>query len=139
MRHATHPFGLLFAAAFFLASAPAMAAGKFDGSTPLLCVPITVTECGPDGDCVRVTATKVNLPQFLKVDLKVRTVSGTEETGRSSPVRNVEHLDGNLIIQGGQGGRGWSMAIAEATGKMSAAISSESEGFLVFGTCTILP
>jgi len=116
----------------------AMAAGKYDGSTPFLCVPIAINECTPDGECRRVAAEKVNLPQFLKVDAKAQQVT-SEETGRKSPVKNVEHLDGNMILQGGQAGRGWTMTISETTGKMSVAITSEGEGFVVFGACTPLP
>jgi hypothetical protein len=112
------------------------AAGKYDGSAPLLCVPILITECGPEGECQRRTADNVNLPQFLKVDLKAQKVH-SEETTRHSPIRNVEHLNGNLIIQGGQDGRGWTMTISEETGKMSATISSDGEGFVVFGACTL--
>ena len=112
------------------------AAGKYDGSVPLLCVPIVVTECGPDGECRRVTAESVNLPQFLRVDVKAMKVH-TGEAGRESPVRNLEHLNGNLIIQGGQDGRGWTLTISEETGRMSATISADGEGFVVFGACTL--
>ncbi len=134
------PIGVVLAAVgICLAPYPVRAAGKYDGSAPLLCVPIIVIECsadGPDGECQRRTAASVNLPQFLKVDLKASKVHA-EAGGRESPVRNVEHLSGNLIIQGGQDGRGWTMTISEETGKMSATISSEGDGFVVFGACTL--
>ena len=52
-------------------------------------------------------------------------------------VRNIEHLSGNLIIHGGQDGRGWTLTISEQTGKMSATISADGEGFVVFGACTL--
>ena len=133
------PVGVVLAAAgICLAPYGAAAAGKYDGSAPLLCVPILVTECEAEGECKRVTAESVNLPQFLKVDVKAQKVH-SEETGRASPVRNVEHLNGKMIIQGGQDGRGWTMTISEETGKMSATISSDGEGFVVFGACTLLP
>ena len=132
--------GLVLAAVGVCAAPHAVpAAGKYDGSVPFLCVPIVVFECaddGPDGECKRRTAAAVNLPQFLNVDPKAMKVhSGAE--GRQSPVRNVEHLNGNLIIQGGQDGRGWTMTVSEETGKMSATVSSEGEGFVVFGACTL--
>ena len=133
------PVGVVLAAvAICVAPYRAAAAGKYDGSAPLLCVPITVTECGADGECKRVTADSVNLPQFLKVDIKAQKVH-SQETGRASPFRNVEHLNGKMILQGGQDGRGWTMTISEETGKMSATISSDGEGFVVFGACTLLP
>jgi hypothetical protein len=112
----------------------ASAAGKYDGSAPLVCVPTVVTECRVEGECRRVTAESVNLPQFFKVDVKAQKVH-SEETGRASPFTSVEHVGGNLILQGAQSGRGWTMTISEETGKMSAAISSGAEGWIVFGGC----
>jgi hypothetical protein len=127
---------LLAAAGIGLAPHGVEAAGKFDGSSPMICAPTLVTECGADGDCRRGTPASVNLPEFLKVDVKAMKVYA-EETGRESPIRNLEHLDGMLIVQGGQNGRAWSMTVAEATGKMSATISTEGEGFVIFGACIV--
>src|SRR5215470_954469 len=128
---------LAILAALVLHAAPrdAAAAGAYDGSRPMLCVPITINECRSSGECRRVTADSINLPQFLKVDVTAQKVH-SEETSRASPIRNVEHLNGRLIVQGGQDGRGWTLAISEQTGKMSATISSDGEGFVVFGACT---
>src|SRR5215470_12119362 len=44
------------------------AAGKFDGSTPVICGTTAVTECGADGRCLRGTATDVNFPAIFQVD-----------------------------------------------------------------------
>ncbi|HYB42219.1 MAG TPA: hypothetical protein VEL75_10650 [Candidatus Methylomirabilis sp.] len=126
---------LLAAAAVCSAPLAASAAPRYDGSTPLLCAPTTVSECTPDGACKRVSAEAVNLPQFLKIDVKAQKVY-SEETGRASPSRNIEHLSGQLILQGGQDGRGWTMTVSEETGRMSATITTEGEGFVVFGACT---
>jgi hypothetical protein len=103
---------------------------------PMRCVPTVVTECGAEGECRRGTAASVNLPEFLKVDLKAMKVYA-EGTGRDSPIRNLEHLNGILIIQGGQNGRGWTMTIGEETGRMSSTISTSDEGFVIFGACTL--
>jgi hypothetical protein len=127
---------VLAAAGIGLAPQSVEAAGKFDGSVPMLCVPTVVTECGAEGDCRRGTAASVNLPEFLKVDLKAMKVYA-EDTGRESPIRNLEHLNGILIIQGGQNGRGWTMTITEETGRMSSTISTEGEGFIIFGACAV--
>jgi hypothetical protein len=113
----------------------AAAAAKYDGSTPLLCVPIIINECGPDGTCRHVTADSVNLPQFVKVDVKSHKMH-SEETGRASTVGSVEHANGDMILHGGQDGRGWTMTISEETGKMLATITADGAGFVVFGACT---
>ena len=114
----------------------ATAGGKYDGSAPLLCVHTVVSECRVEGDCRRVTPDSVNLPPFFKVDVRGQKVH-SEESGRVSPFTNVERFGGNMILLGSQAGRGWSMTISEETGKMSAAISSGAEGWVVFGTCVV--
>ena len=121
-----------------LVPSPAGAAGKHDGSAPLLCVPIGITECGAEGECKRGTAESVNLPQFIRVDLKAMTIR-SEEQKRESPIKTVDHLNGRLILQGTQGQRGWTMLIDEDTGRLSATVIADGEGFVVFGACTVLP
>jgi hypothetical protein len=63
---------------------PANAAGNFNGSVPLLCVPTAVTECVADGECRPGTAESEKLPEFFKIDLKAGTVR-TEDKSRQSP------------------------------------------------------
>jgi hypothetical protein len=137
MESFVRPLGVI-AAAVVLVGAPgtSTAAGKYDGSAPLLCVPTLVAECRVEGDCRRVTPDSVNLPPFFKVDVRGQKVH-SEESGRASPFTTVERLGGNMILLGSQAGRGWSMTISEETGKMSAAISSGGEGWVVFGTCVV--
>ena len=115
---------------------PGGAAGKHDGSAPLLCVPIGVTECGAEGECKRGTPESVNLPQFFRVDLKAMTIR-SEEQKRESPIKTVEHMNGKLILQGTQGERGWTMLIDEDTGRLSATVTADGEGLVVFGACMV--
>ena len=129
---------LLAASGLCLVPGPAGAAGKHDGSAPLLCVPIGVTECGAEGECKRGTAESVNLPQFIRVDVKAMAIR-SEEQKRESPIKTVEHMNGKLILQGTQGQRGWTMLIAEDTGQLSATVAADGEGFVVFGACAVLP
>lgn len=113
-------------------------AAKFDGSVPLLCAPIEVTECGVEGECYHGTPESVNIPQFLKIDVKKKMISATDESGRKTPIKNLEHNNGRMIMHGGQDGRGWTMVISEETGKMSASVAGDQFGFVVFGACTPL-
>jgi hypothetical protein len=41
----------------------------------------------------------VNLPHFLRVDVKAMTIRAVEE-GRESPIKNLERVNGNLFLQG---------------------------------------
>jgi hypothetical protein len=111
----------------------------FDGSDPLLCAVIEAFECTVEQDCMEGTLESMNIPQFVKVDFANNKISTIEETAekRESPINNFDKADGMLILQGMQNGRGWSMVIAEETGKMTTTASGGGGGFVVFGACTL--
>jgi len=57
----------------------------------------------------------------------------------------MELIDGKLILQGAEDGVegvrdgvGWTMAIAQETGKAVLTASGDQVGFVVFGACTPL-
>jgi hypothetical protein len=135
--HKRQAIGL--ALCLYLGMAPSLplAAAAYDGSAPLLCAVIEVFDCQAGGDCQRGTAESVNLPQFVKVDFAAKTLSTPEEGGSKSitPITHVERVDGNMILQGVEGSRAWSMVIAKETGKISATVSDHQVGFVVFGAC----
>ena len=114
------------------------AAAQFDGSEPLLCAVVQIVECEADGECHPVTTEMAMIPRFLKISFEKKTISATEESNRTdvSVLKNFERVDGRLIIQGAENGRGWTIVISEKTGKMSATVSDEDVGFVVFGACT---
>ena len=68
---------VLWIAAMYLAP-PAAAAGKYDGSAPMICGAMMVTECGADGKCLYRTAEDVNLPSLFRVDTKAMKVRNLE-------------------------------------------------------------
>ncbi|UCF94594.1 MAG: hypothetical protein JSW39_10685 [Desulfobacterales bacterium] len=121
-----------------------VAAGDFDGSQPLLCAPIDVIECTSGGQCQKVSAESIRLPQFLRINFaekKIGAASGGEGAPTTS-IKTMEHIDGKLILNGAEDGiegvrdgLGWSMAIAEETGKMVLTASGDEVGFVVFGAC----
>jgi hypothetical protein len=115
-----------------------LAAAQFDRSVPLLCAVIQVIECEADGECFPVTAEIANIPRFLKINFKKKTISATEESGRKdvTQIKNFERINGKMILQGTEGGRGWTMVISEETGEMSATVSDDQAGFVVFGEST---
>jgi hypothetical protein len=66
-------------------------------------------------------------------------VLGTTEAAaeqRTTPIKHVEQLDDRLTLQGGEGGRAWSLIIAQDTGKLTATITDDRVGFVIFGACT---
>jgi hypothetical protein len=119
---------------------PSMAT-DLDESKPLLCATIDAIECdGRTSECQVGTSETVNLPQFVRIHLKERKIEAVRQGGGdlSSTIMDQKREDGKLILQGMEGGRGWSLVIVEETGKMSAAIAGDHAGFVVFGNCTTL-
>jgi hypothetical protein len=87
------------------------------------------------GQCERHLADDETAPAILKVDVAGQTV--TTGTARKSALKSVTHLDGQLILQGGENGRGWSATIDEETGRMAVAIVDHDYTFSLFGVCTL--
>jgi hypothetical protein len=108
--------------------------GIFDGSRPFVCAVIHANECDAAG-CRQVTVHDLDAPRFFKVDIAKKHIIGTleDQTTRDVEIQHVSHLNGNLILQGVQQGRAWSMVISETTGKMTLSVSSKNEGFVFFG------
>ena len=117
------------------------AAAKYDGSAPLVCAATAVTACGAEGRCQSDTAAGVNFPSIFRVDvaaMKLRNLHAeTGQQGVESSIRNVDHANGKMILSGAEGERGWSVLINEGTGKMSAVVSGDGEGFIIFGQCAL--
>jgi hypothetical protein len=112
------------------------ATGKYDGSTPFLCVPTAVAECVAEGQCRPGTAESENLPDFFKVDLKAKTISA-EDKGRLSLIKQVDRSDGEITLYGSDVARSWVLVIREQTGRMSASITGDGESFVIFGVCPL--
>jgi hypothetical protein len=117
-----------------LVAAPAVA-GPYDGSRPFLCAVATVMECDGSGQCERHINDASSVPTFLRIDVGAQTV--TAGPTRRTALRSVMRLDGQLILHGGENGRGWSATIEEDTGRMAAAIVDNDHTFSIFGGCTI--
>ena len=137
-------FGLITALTGLI-SFPALA-GDFDGSKPMICALMDLIECDAGSDCQSKTAEELGLPQFIRINFDEKKISGPPSGGsdKSTPIENLKHIDGKLIIQGAQDGVedvrdgvGWSLAIAEETGKLVLTASGDEAGFVVFGACTL--
>ena len=65
---------------------------------------------------------------------------------RTSQIKQLEHIDGKLIIQGAEDGVegvrdgvGFTLAISEESGEFVLSASGDAVAFVVFGACTPLP
>jgi hypothetical protein len=128
------------AAALCAAAYPAAAAGKlrYDGSKPLVCASFVVHECALNQMCEARTPEAVGLPSLVKVDAGAKRIHDlVSAKPRESAIKAVSHVDGEMVLDGGENGRGWVMTINEETGRMTAAVASDGAGFLVFGQCAL--
>jgi hypothetical protein len=115
-----------------------VAAGKYDGSKPMLCAISAMSECTADGKCERsVPQAGNNLPTFVRVDVKGKLLTDNDGTGRKSEIKVVNVLDGQLMLQGGENGKAWSIVIASEDGAFGASVVENDGLFAIFGNCTL--
>ena len=132
---------LLVVAAVAIVSAGAASAEEFNGTRPLICASVDTLSCAPGAACIKSTTDELNVPQFFRIDFTEKLISATRPDGeeRVSEIQGLKQLKDELILQGTQGGLGWSMAIAGASGKMSLSAVGDQVAFVVFGACTPFP
>jgi len=131
--------GLIVAMAWLGVSSPALAAGKYDGSVPMLCAVMVVSECEADGQCKRTSHQVANIPTFIRVDVQQRALSAHDGSGRTEKIKASSLTDSSLVLQGGEGGRWWNVVIGSGTGRMGASVVEDDGAFAIFGACTLLP
>jgi len=138
-------FKVFIGAVLIFAAVPVVSeAADFDGSKPLICSVINITECTPNDGCQKTAIENVGMPQFLKVDpaKKIVTPAKPIEGRKPTQIERMERVDGKLILQGAEDGvenvrdgLGWTAAISETTGKFILTASGEEVAFVIFGAC----
>ena len=130
--------GLCVVAACFGFAWPAAAAGKYDGSAPMLCAVTAVSECTADGKCER-SAPQAgnNLPTFMRVDVKGRVLRADDSSGRKTEIKASSVVDDQLMLQGIENGKAWNMVIKSDTGKWGGSVVEDDGLFALFGACTL--
>jgi hypothetical protein len=115
-----------------------VAAGKYDGSKPMLCAISAMSECTADGKCER-SAPQAgnNLPTFVRVDVKGKLLTDNDQSGRKSEIKAVTVVDGQLMLQGVETGKAWSIVIASESGTFGASVVEDDGLFALFGNCTL--
>jgi hypothetical protein len=130
--------------ALLLACAPRSgAAESIEGAKRALCSLVENFECSVSGRCDEVTADDLDMPQFFTLDFAKKRISGTTSQGaeRSTAIE-ADHAAGGdrRILQGSDGGRGWSVLLDSASGNLTLAATDYEAGtaFVLFGACTRL-
>ena len=110
-------------------------------ASAFLCSSTWAISCAADKVCETGLPTEWNIPQFVVADLEAKTLSTPETSSerRTTPIDLVRSEDGLIFIQGTELGRAFSMVVTEATGELSASITTKDLTIAVFGACTPLP
>ena len=121
-----------------LLAASLLIADDLVGVEKLLCAAADVTVCTLDEDCDAGTLETWNMPTFVEIDLDNELISTTAASGesRTTAIERLTRLDGQIFLQGIQGGVAFSIVITELTGDLSLAIATEGETATGFGACT---
>ena len=139
---------VIIALAFLFGLSAVAAAGDFDGSQPVLCSVVSVTECTPTDGCLAVMPESVAVPRFLTVDFDKKIVVPADKGGgnRSSAIKRMERIGGQLILQGADEGIqdvrdsvGWTASVSEETGKLVVTAAGNEVAFIVYGACIPMP
>ena len=131
-------FFTLMAAA--VAAAPSTA-DDLKGAGKLLCSSVEATVCDVNGDCEMGPPWNWDIPQFIEVDMKAKTIASTKASGenRATPIRLLLREEGLLVLQGFEQGRAFSFVIHEVSGAASVAVARDGLTVSIFGACTPMP
>jgi len=126
---------MLFGSSLLMSNA--ISAAALDGSSNLICATIEAVGC-KDGLCSYGLAKNFELPEFMFVDFKNKSVRHTDQHGgkESSPIEQFKKSKNNLILQGIENGHGWSMLINSKSGALTLAIAGDEVLYSVLGACT---
>jgi hypothetical protein len=128
----------LWALALGLAAPTATIADDVSGARTLLCTTLEAQVCVESLGCQAVDSEMLNVPRFIHVDTGKRRLSTTAASGenRETIAVSMSRDGGQLILQGVEAGRAWSLFIHEATGWATFAAAAEGRSVSVFGACT---
>ena len=123
-----------------LASANHAAAAGLDGSRNVLCATQKVVACLDGTRCMQGGPKEFDVPTFLLVDVKKKVVRSHKNGGSDaeSPIRNMDKTDKQVILQGVEEHRGWTLAVDRADGSMSLTTVGADVDILIFGACTAI-
>lgn len=113
-------------------------ADPLTGVNKFVCAASQVQICLEGDTCYSALPWELGVPEFVVIDLKKKSISTTKSSGddRSTIFNNLVRSDGNIILQGLEGGRAFSFIIDEPTGLMSVAVARDGMVVSVFGACT---
>ena len=124
-------------AAAGLASGPVYA---IDSDKIILCATTEVQDCLATRGCEEVQPEDVNVPTFMRLNLKKNRI---EVGDQSVDIERSEEVENRLVMQGAEDGSenrpdgaGWTVSVNKDTGRFVATLAMEQAGLVLFGACT---
>jgi hypothetical protein len=116
----------------------ALLADNLTGSTRFVCTSWAAARCTADGVCESAPPWKLNIPDFVRLDLGAKVIATTAAASedRTTQIERTQRANGLIVLNGMQGQRAWSWVINEASGEGTLTISSEGDGVTIFSACT---
>jgi hypothetical protein len=124
-----------YIAAFFALMVLVGSSSTSTAAETYTCALTKAYECVPDQGCKAWTLEEMALPNFVRIDLKSKTITSLDKTvGQTSKIAAIDRLEG-LVVMHGTELRGWSIALGEESGDVTLSVAGDGEGFIVFGKC----
>lgn len=125
-------------AAMSLGLCLASVSGAADERDLMFCAASQAIVCPEQGECTRGLPETANLPRMFRLGLKDREVVSLNPGGerRTSKILHLARENGVFILQGAEGGKGWTATVNEGDGNLTITASSSGEAYVVFGVCT---
>ena len=120
-----------------LAFAPLLAENISDADR-IVCSPADVKLCFENGECFDTNPWEVDMPEFLIIDVRKKTISTTKVSGqdRTTTFSALTKTDDLLLMQGIEDDRAYSFVIEQETGILTASVARDGVSVSVFGACT---
>jgi hypothetical protein len=64
-------------------------------------------------------------------------LSADDGSGRKTEIKGSSVVDGQLMLQGIENGKAWSMVIKSETGRWGGSVVEDDGSFALFGACTL--
>ena len=122
----------------YIASGGAAVADDVSGARNLLCSTLHSEICVSEGGCTPIQPAEINVPRFIRLDARSGKLATTAASGqnRETVAPSVYRSDGELILQGVEAGRAFSLYVDEASGDATFASASDGHSVTVFAACT---
>ena len=126
------------AASIGLLAFTAVLAENISDSDRIVCSPADVKLCFENGECFDTNPWEIDLPEFLIIDVRKKTISTTKVSGqdRTTSFSALTKTDELLLMQGIEDNRAFSFVIEQQTGIMTASVARDGVSVSVFGACT---